>query len=69
MMLNLGVSIDDENICALLYANDIVIFSESEVNLQRILDTVHTWCSHWRLKININKTNIVHFRKQCQNRT
>ena len=67
--LNLGVPIDDENVCALLYADDIVLFSDSEANLQSLLNTVQKWCSQWRLKINLNKTNIVHFRKQSQNRT
>ena len=32
--LNLGVPIDDENVCALLYADDIVLFSDTEANLQ-----------------------------------
>ena len=67
--LNLGVPIDDENVCALLYADDIVLFSDTEANLQSLLNTVQKWCSQWRLKINLNKTNIVHFRKQSQNRT
>ena len=67
--LNLGVPIDDENICALLYADDIVIFSDTEDNLQTLLDGVYKWCTQWRLRINLNKTNIVHFRKQSQNRT
>ena len=68
-LLNLGVPIDDENMCALLYADDIVIFSDTEANLQTLLNTVNKWCCQWRLKINLNKTNIVHFRKQSQNRT
>ena len=67
--LNLGVPIDDEKVCALLHADDIVLFSDTEANLQSLLNTVQKWCSRWRLKINLNKTNIVHFRKQSQNRT
>ena len=57
------------SLCALLYADDIVIFSDTEANLQTLLNTVNKWCCQWRLKINLNKTNIVHIRKQSQNRT
>ena len=67
--LNLGVPIDDENVCALLYADDIVLFSDTEAKLQSLQNTIQKWCSQWRLKTNLNKTNIVHFRKQIQNRT
>ena len=48
--LNLEVPIDEENICVLLYAEDIVIFSDTEANLKTLLNTVHKWCSQWRLK-------------------
>ena len=48
--LNLGVPIDEENICVLLYAEDIVIFSDTEASLKTLQNTVHKWCSQWRLK-------------------
>ena len=38
--LNLGVPIDDENVCPLLYADDIVLFSDTEAKLQSLLNTV-----------------------------
>lgn len=48
--LKLGVPIDDDNICALLYADDIIVLSGNETNLQTLLDAIHVWCSQWRLK-------------------
>ena len=45
--LNLGIDIGG----ILLYADDIVLMSESEENLQKILDYCHKWC--WMLKINV----------------
>ena len=54
--------INGENICILLYADDIVILSENEQKLQYMLNKVSDWCKNWRMKINPTKTNIVHFR-------
>jgi len=65
-LLDVGVPIDDEKLCILLYADDIVLLSESENDLQTILNAVHKWCQSWRMKINVSKTNVVHFRKQSQ---
>lgn len=67
--MNLGIQVGDDNICILLYADDIVILAENEDNLQTMLNHIHNWCSKWRLKVNINKTNIVHFRKLSQQQT
>ena len=38
--MNLGISIDGLHICILLYADDIVIISENESNLQKMLTYV-----------------------------
>ena len=34
-----------------LYADDIVLMSGPEENLQKILDYCHKWCAKWMLKI------------------
>ena len=60
---NLGVDVKGKNIEILLYADDIVLFTDKCVNLQKMIDIVYTSCSKWRLKVNINKTKILHFRK------
>ena len=39
--MNLGIKI---HICILLYADDIVLVSEHEQNLQHMLSHVHKWC-------------------------
>ena len=46
----------------ILYADDIVLLSDSEVNLQCMLDYLNEWCQKWSLNINCLKSNIVHFR-------
>ena len=47
----------------------IVDISESEVNLQKMLDYIHSWCRKWRLRVNTNKSKIMHFRPNRRQRT
>lgn len=64
--VNLGVPIEDMNLSILLYADDIILIAENEVNLQNMLNIMNSWCSKWRLAINSEKTQIVHFRKKSE---
>ena len=57
-----GVDINGINVCSLLYADDLVVFADSEAKLQCLLDTVYNWCKKWRMKINVSKSKIIHFR-------
>ena len=47
----------------LLYADDIIIFSESAEGLQTGLDILKDYCDKWKLIGNTNKTKIMIFRK------
>ena len=49
--LHKGIEIDDENICILLYADDIVLIAKNENDLQDILTMLNTWCvrNEWAL--------------------
>ena len=62
--LNLGVKVAEEIISILAFADDIIIFAENEEDLQKILKCIEEWCKKWRLKVNSEKTNVVHFRKK-----
>ena len=64
--LECGVKIGNKSVSILLYADDIVLISESEESLQKMLDSVHNWCQKWQLNINCSKTQIVHFRKKSE---
>ena len=46
----------------LLYADDVVLFSENEADMQDLLLIVQNWCQKWRLTVNLAKTNILHVR-------
>jgi exonuclease III len=67
--LEKGVKIDNEDVCILLYADDIVLLSESEEKLQTLLNAVNDWCNKWQLVVNAEKSQIVHFRKKTVTKT
>ncbi|XP_060589316.1 uncharacterized protein LOC132744577 [Ruditapes philippinarum] len=67
--LNIGVTIDDEIVCILLYADDIVLLAETERDLQCLLNGLHDWCSINDMSINTSKSNIVHFRPESCTRS
>ena len=53
--LNVGVDIDDEKICILLYADDIVLLADSDKNLQTLLNALNDWCGRNDMSINPSK--------------
>ena len=42
--LNKGVKFGDKEICCLFYADDILILSENEADMQNMLDYFQNWC-------------------------
>ena len=46
----------------LLYASDIVFVSTNVSDMQRMLDTLRSWCKRWRVLINTARSKSVHFR-------
>ena len=48
-------------IMLLLYADDTVLFSNTENDMQLALDNFHSYCTNWRLTVNIEKTKIIVF--------
>ena len=66
---NYGVKIGELSVPILLYADDIVLISENEDDLQCMLNIVSEWCKKWRLVVNRDKSNIVHFRPSSKVRS
>ena len=56
-------ALGDTRVGILLYADDIVLMTESEEDLQFLLYLTECWCKKWRLEINLSKTNIMHVRQ------
>ena len=65
----LGITVDDQNVGILLYADDIVLLAEHESDLQLMLNIAAEWCWKWRLEANQGKTQIVHFRPKSLQRS
>ena len=59
-----GVKIGEVSISLLLYADDIILLAENELDLQVLLNELHNWCSKWRMAINADKTQVIHFRNR-----
>ena len=59
--LGKGTDIDNERVCILLYADDLVLLSENEKDLQFMLDALRGWCKNNNMYVNDKKSNIVHF--------
>ena len=59
-----GVSIDSSSeILLLAYADDIVILSNTRLELRRQLNALNSYCEINKLQINTSKTQIVPFRE------
>lgn len=51
------------NLFTLMYADDMVLFSESIEGLQNLLHELNEYCIAWKLSVNVAKSKIVIFRK------
>ena len=52
-----------------MYADDMVLISDNEIELQEMLNPLNEWCSKWHVKMNKDKSKIVHFRKSKKKKT
>ena len=60
--LDVGININDEKIVILMYADDVVLLSENEQDLQCLLDALKKWCQDNQMYVNEDKSKVVHFR-------
>ncbi len=58
----LGLHIDGEHVCLLVFGDDIVCMADNESDLQSMLNILHDWCNIWTMKVNVDKTKVMHFR-------
>ena len=52
-----------------MYADDIMLKSDSEAKLQQMLHRLNLWCSRWCLTTNTDKSKVIHFRPPSIERT
>ena len=55
----------DTKIGSLLFADDLIILSESETGLQNSLNNLSNYCDKWHLTVNVQKTKTLVFQNSC----
>lgn len=63
------VHVNNLNVNCLLYADDIVILSESKSGLQTSLDILYNYCSNWKLQVNVDKSKIMVFNSNSKHQS
>ena len=58
------VSIEDLEINCLLYADDLLLISQSEEGLQNCLNALQEYCILWKLEVNLDKTKVMIFNRK-----
>lgn len=61
------VIVNKKNTGCLMYADDVLLISESGKGLQNSLNKLYKYCQKWKLSINIHKTKIMVFNSRKQN--
>lgn len=57
------VDLHDTKLSCLMFADDLVLLSNSASGLQTCLDNLYNYCSQWDLKVNLSKTKVIVFNK------
>ena len=60
---DMGINIVDKKLLILVYADDIAMVANNEEDLQHLLNKLHCWWKKWRVLINTDKSNCMHFRR------
>ena len=63
----IGIKVDEDIICILLYADDIVLLADSQQSLHILWNHLDSWCSSNDIVIDDKKSNVVHFRPNSIN--
>ena len=54
--LDAGVQVGLDRLSLLMYADDIVLLTNNEQEVQQQLDLMTTWCGQWGMSINAKKS-------------
>jgi hypothetical protein len=57
------IILNDKEINCLMYADDVILLSQTEVGLQSKLHKLQSFCNDWCLEVNVSKTKILIFNK------
>jgi hypothetical protein len=65
---NQGVKLGSKSISYLLYADDMVLCSDTPMGLQKLIDGLYDFCKKWHLIVSLAKTNIMALGNKGQNK-
>ena len=54
-----SVTLDNIKLSNLLYADDLILISETRTGQQRCLDNLQAYCQKWKLTVNNKKTKVM----------
>ena len=57
-----GIDIETIKLFVLLFADDLVLFAETVIELQRLINRLIGYCSRWHVNVNLSKTMVIVFR-------
>ena len=55
------ITLNDQKISVLLFADDIVLLSDKASGLQRAMNLLEQYCKKWKLTVNLDKTKVLIF--------
>ena len=58
----IGINCNEDIVCILMYADDVVLLAETERDLQILMNALNDWCQTNDMIVNCSKSNIIHFR-------
>ena len=63
-----GVKLGNQSLNCLMYADDLLVISNSPEGLQQSLNVIYEHAQEWKLKVNTKKSNIIIFSGNGQNK-
>ncbi|XP_055911410.1 uncharacterized protein LOC129945575 [Eupeodes corollae] len=57
-----GITVEGLTVPALMYADDIVLFSETVDGMQLMINRLEIYCNRWNLEVNLQKSKMMIFR-------
>lgn len=62
-----GISVLGNNYTHLVYADDLVLLSDTAEKMQQQLDNLKTYCRKWHLLVNVSKSKVMVFNNRYKN--
>ena len=59
-----SIRLNNISLDCLMYADDIVLLAKDAAGMQSLLDRLGNFCLKWKLKVNLNKTKIMVFKRR-----